>query len=203
MKQSILWLGLLFVGVSAWAEPAQELKALLDDIDSLQGTFSQTVKDGQGELMQSGEGSFALQRPGYFLWESEQPFAQTIIATPTTVWVYDPDLEQATRRSATRETGNPAALLSGELQDLEAEFRVQRSDHQDEATFTLVPKQKDAQYREIVLRFSNGTLAGLDFSDPLQQTTRIDFVQLTTNPELDESVFIFEPPEGTDIIIDE
>lgn len=203
MKPSILGLSLLFFGACAWAEPAQELKALLDDIDALQGRFTQTVKDQQGEVMQTSQGSFALQRPGYFLWESEQPFAQTIIATPDMVWIYDPDLEQATRRRATQETGNPAALLSGELRDLESEFLVARSERENSVSYALAPRQKDAQYREIVLHFEAGALTGLNFSDPLQQTTRIEFVQLNTNPDLEESVFVFEPPEGTDIIIDE
>lgn len=204
MKQLILGLGLSFCAACVWAaEPAQELKALLDDIESLQGEFTQTVKDQQGEVMQNSQGSFAVQRPGYFLWESAQPFAQTIIATPQTVWIYDPDLEQATRRRATQETGNPAALLSGELRDLESEFGVERSERESGVSFTLKPRQKDAQYREIVLHFEAGALTGLNFSDPLQQTTQIDFVELNTNPELDESVFVFEPPEGTDIIIDE
>lgn len=202
MKQLLIWLGLVF-SASVWAEPAQELKALLDDIDSLEGRFSQTVSDQQGEVIQTSEGSFAVKRPGYFLWESEQPFAQSIIATPDTVWIYDPDLEQATRRKAASETGNPAALLSGELGDLEAEFLVQRIGQENSLVFTLTPKQEDAQYREITLQFVDDTLAGLSFADPLEQTTQIDFVQLTTNPDLDKTDFEFEPPEGTDIIIDE
>lgn len=199
-----LFLALLFCApLSALADAAQDLKARLDAIQSLHGRFTQVLTDKAGANLQSSAGEFALQRPGYFLWQSEAPYEQTVIGTPEKVWIYDPDLEQVTVRSSEQQADNsPARLLSGDLSELRSTYEVSATPDNKE-TFRLVPRSSDSPYRYVEFTFSGDKLAALQFQDKLDQKTQIHFEQLKANIAIPADTFVFIAPEGTDVIVDE
>ncbi len=199
-----LFLVLLFCApLSAFADAAQDLKSRLDTIQSLRGRFTQALTDKTGANLQSSAGEFALQRPGYFLWQSEEPYEQTVIGTPEKVWIYDPDLEQVTVRGSEQQSDNsPARLLSGDLSELRSSYEVSAKSN-DKQAFHLVPRTSDSPYRYIEFTFSGDKLATLHFQDKLDQKTEIHFEQLQTNISIPADTFVFTAPEGTDVIVDE
>lgn len=195
---------LSFFPLFAMADAAQDLKNRLDDIQSIQGRFSQSLRDKAGKEMQSTKGEFAVKRPGYFLWESEAPYEQTVIGTPEKVWVYDPDLEQVTVRNSQKEIGNnPARLLSGDLNEIRSTYEVTQQVGESTDLFQLVPKDSSSPYSHVEFEFNGRQLSGLNFKDKLDQRTLIVFDQVQLNVEIPSSVFVFDPPEGTDVIVDE
>jgi outer membrane lipoprotein carrier protein len=188
----------------AFADAAEDLKTRLDKMQDLSGQFEQVLKDKANAVIQATKGDFSLKRPGYFLWQSAAPYAQTVVGTPEKVWVYDPDLEQVTLRKVANQTiNNPARLLSGDLQDVKASYDVSVNTHADELEYRLVPRAKDSAYRYVELVFIKDQLVGLNFQDKLDQQTRIEFTQLQQNTNIPLNVFEFVPPEGTDIIADD
>lgn len=199
-----LFLALLFCApLSAFADAAQDLKNRLDAIQSLRGHFTQVLTDKAGANLQSSAGEFALQRPGYFLWQSEAPYEQTVIGTPEKVWIYDPDLEQVTVRASDQQADNsPARLLSGDLSELRSSYDVSAA-ADDKAAFRLVPRGSESPYRYIEFTFKDDKLAALHFQDKLDQQTQIRFEQLQANTSIPADTFVFVAPEGTDVIVDE
>lgn len=194
---------LLCVPLIAIADVAQDLKDRLDAIQSLRGQFTQELTDKAGANLQSSTGEFSLQRPGYFLWQSEAPYEQTVIGTPEKVWIYDPDLEQVTIRNAQQQDDNsPARLLSGDLSELRSAYEVSQKEG-DGANFHLVPRSTDSPYRYIEFLFHDNKLTALHFQDKLDQKTRIRFEALQVNPAIPAGTFEFTAPEGTDVIVDE
>src|SRR5690606_21369700 len=125
----------------AHASDVDELKRRLEKVDTLEGQFTQTVRDKQGQVIQSGEGEVSIKRPGFFYWENKDPFAQIIVGNPQKLWVYDPDLEQVTVQKQDDTTGvyNPSRLLSGDLSGLEAAFNVKITTDSTGARFALTP----------------------------------------------------------------
>lgn len=193
---------LFFIPLLAVADAAQDLKARLDEIQSLRGRFTQVLSDKAGANLQSSAGEFVVKRPGYFLWESEAPYEQTVIGTPEKVWIYDPDLEQVTIRNSKHQADNsPARLLSGDLSELRSNYEVNGGAKGE--TFRLLPRQSDSPYRYIEFDFSEKKLAALRFQDKLDQVTQIRFEQLQVNTPVSAETFIFTAPEGTDVIVDE
>lgn len=199
-----LFLVLLFcVPLSAFADAAKDLKSRLDTVQSMRGSFTQVLSDKAGVNLQSSAGEFALQRPGYFLWRSEEPYEQTVIGTPEKVWIYDPDLEQVTVRDSEQQSDNsPARLLSGDLSELRSSYEISEKPNNKDA-FRLVPRTSDSPYRYIEFIFSDDKLASLHFQDKLDQKTEIHFQQLQTNISIPTDTFVFTAPDGTDVIIDE
>ncbi len=206
-------------GASDDAEAVRALTALLAPLNSLSGKFSQRLVDSDGELLQSSQGDFAMQRNLGFRWHTQAPFEQLLVSDQKTLWFYDPDLEQVTvRQYDHRLAQTPALLLSGDVSQLQASFRVNQltQDQAQGQVFRLVPiapeqgspaepTQSFAKlFESVSLTFdARGALIAMGLEDSLQQRTDFNFQQLELNPTLSADMFRFQPPEGTDVFIDD
>ena len=93
-------------------QAAKRLNRLLTNTKSMSADFSQTTKGANSGTF---KGSMSVQRPNNFRWETKSPSQQLIVANGSTMWVYDKDLEQATKQTVDSQVGNtPALLLSGD-----------------------------------------------------------------------------------------
>lgn len=203
----LVWFN-LFLANSLYAdtESATQLTQTLAEIKTLDGVFRQTISDSDGEVIQSSEGIFKIARPGKFLWHVSPPFEQIVIGTPDTLKVYDPDLEQLIIQNNGQYIGTPAALISGQVDEIEKLFYVVLELDSDHQRFEL--RQKDVEqssFEQLLLEFTNESPAKLkrmSFVDKLGQKTEVILSDLKINQPVPDSVFIFEAPEGTDVIID-
>lgn len=197
-------LALFAVPLVVNADAVASLKAKLDQLQSLSGEFQQTLRDKAGAVVQESSGEFHLLRPNYFLWQSEAPYEQTVLGTPDKVWVYDPDLEQVTIQSRTPEQkNNPASLLAGNADEIRDAFEVSESSDAGVTTYHLQPSTDESSYTSVEFVFADALPQSLSFKDKLEQTTHIKFAELDRDTKLDADFFIFTPPEGTDVIVDE
>ncbi len=176
-------------------------------IDTLKGNFRQRIIDSDGEALQVTDGEFSIKRPGYFLWHVAPPYEQVVVGTPKALKVYDPDLEQMTVHGQDSLAGTPAALMSGDISAIENGYLVEREE--DAKTESYFLRQKTEEYgafESLVFVFSRKkkqkTLLEMSFTDKLGQKTEITVSNQKINVPIAESVFQFEPPKGTDIIVD-
>lgn len=206
MRALILMAGLALTAPLQAAETAaKQLNNLLGKVGSMQAAFSQNTLDPQGKPLQTLSGRMQVRRPGFFRWDTEKPFTQQIIANGEVVWVYDPELQQATRQLLDKQVGNtPALLLSGDAAQMAAAFTI--TEEKDKAagklrrTFILKPKDKDAVFETLRVSFNGPQLTGMQLRDSLGQKTDITFGQIQLNGKIADSVFQFTPPAGVDVI---
>lgn len=193
-------------------QATQNLVRQLTNLHSLSANFEQTTKSNGKKLAQKKgltaqhlnqtfRGVMKVARPGKFFWETTAPSKQTIVTTGKTVWIYDPDLQQAVRQSLSDQVANtPALLLSGNTGQIMQSYRVSQPDH-SKTYYTLTPKAKDSAFQNLSISFSaNGTPAFMILNDSLGQTTTIRFSNAAKNVSIPASIFNFTPPKGTDII---
>lgn len=191
---------LLFASVS-YASPAQELADLLVKHSNMRADFVQTIKLGNSGVTQTTSGWMALSRPGKFHWEILKPIRQTIIADGKYLWVYDADLEQATRFKMDYKSNSPALLLTSSMEDLQKDFTITKEESTDnKIIFKLVPKSEQL-FQSTKLEFVDNELRAMDIVDNLNQHMRIDFSNVTTDADLTDGTFIFNPPAGTDLLL--
>ncbi|AZN35990.1 outer membrane lipoprotein chaperone LolA [Iodobacter ciconiae] len=185
---------------TAWADAAGDLKNYLTNTQSLQASFRQTVTSQQGKVQQSS-GTLAIQRPGLFRWIYQKPFEQLIIADGKQIWLYDPDLKQATVKDMGKALeSSPAALLAGNNQ-FERNYKLRPLASSEGVDWLeAIPKQADQSFETVKLGFSQGQLTQMELHDHFGQTTRIYFSALKINPKLDASQFRFIPPKDADVI---
>ncbi|WP_151765477.1 outer membrane lipoprotein chaperone LolA [Acinetobacter soli] len=200
------------------ATPASEQQATsnlvkqLTGIQSLSANFEQTTKVTNSKapqkkgltaqhMNQTFKGVMKVARPGKFFWETSTPSKQTIVTTGKTVWIYDPDLQQAIRQSLDEQVANtPALLLSGNTSQIMQSYRVTQPDH-SKTYYTLYPKDSEGAFQSLTISFgANKAPSLMILQDSLGQTTYVRFNNVKLNAAIPASTFNFTPPKGTDII---
>lgn len=195
-------LGVKLFPLSAQAAPAQEaLQRFVNGVQTLSARFEQVQKDESGEVLQVSSGQLLLAKPGKFRWNYEKPYEQLMICDGKTLWLYDPDLAQATRRPAGSSLqGTPAQLLTDRAA-LEQHFRVEDAGTEAGAQrLRLLPKAADSDFKSVQLWLKDGVPQRMRFSDPLGGISDVSFSEIRTNIPLDPAQFRFEPPRGVEII---
>lgn len=179
--------------------------ALMDQYKSLIGNFSQEITDQDDHVIQTTEGELKLQKPKNFFWDVAPPFEQTVVGNENSLVIFDPDLEQANVYSAKSMDSTPALILSGDAKAIEEAYEISLLDSKKgRETYRLKPKSTENNSFEFVdFSFEKGLVSQCVFVDPLGQTTSIQFSEVEVNTDIDPSVFAFDPPPGTDIIINE
>jgi len=188
--------------VALAAESAEaQLQSFVRDVRGATGRFEQTTFNPQGQMTQQQSGEFAFARPGRFRWDVQQPFEQLIVSDGQQVVQFDPDLAQATIRPVSAAVGNaPAQVLFGDG-DIDAAFRLEpRPEAGDLAWLRAVPRSAEAGFAHLDIGLADGLPRRVDILDAFGQTTRIEFVTLVPGGQAPAEAFVFEPPEGVDVV---
>ncbi|MAZ87898.1 MAG: outer membrane lipoprotein carrier protein LolA [Cellvibrionaceae bacterium] len=183
------------------ADASGALVAQLQPLVTLSGQFSQRQSSSEGELLSESSGSFLMQRPGLLRWETLEPFPQLLTTDGTSLWMYDPDLEQVTvSRVSAQLTQTPAVIFSGDLAELKRQYQVSstKANH-----YTLRPVDGDNNFQRLDLVFDAGLLKAMTILDGFGQTTEFDLEQVVRAESLPLERFQFEPPVGADVFFNE
>ncbi len=196
MKLIFTCLLIIFPILAFGSTPPQELTDLLSNFNSMQANFVQTSD------AQQTKGQMAMQRPGKFRWQVQKPNQQLIIADGTFLWIYDADLQQATKQKLNyQQSNNPTMLLSGSVEDLEKDFTITKLPARKPGEwFALKPKSQHGMFQVIQLQFINGILKTMHITDNLGQQSMIKFSNVLINPKLDSRLFTFKPEKGVDVV---
>lgn len=197
-----LLVSLLMPAAGHAAEAGQQLRAFLAETRTLEARFVQERVGEQGAAPERASGRLRLVRPGRFRWDYETPYEQLILADGERLWIYDPDLAQATVRPQAEALGNsPARLLSGGL-DLDAHFTIiETGATGDEVAWVEVrPLGGEEEFSRVRFGFTDGRLASMVMNDNLGFETIINFSSLEINTDIDSNVFAFQPPPGVDVL---
>jgi len=183
-------------------EGRQRLDNFFNNLHNMRADFKQEVRDELLTVIQESSGTMIVKRPNRFRWNYSEPYVQFIIGDGNDVWLYDVDLEQITVQSMDTALGDsPALLLSGN-EPLEKNFSIRDLGTIKNVEWVeLVPYRKDGSFERMRLAFdARSVLNEMEFVDRLGQVTRIQFIDLRRNSDIDEKLFEFTPPEGVDVI---
>lgn len=199
MKTKMLFVlvGGMLLFSSAWGSSgSQQLQQFLNRIHSLQARFTQSVLDENRQQAAQAQGIVYIQRPGRFRWDYTEPQKQQIIADGRQVWLYDPELEQAsTQLQSQAFKGTPAFLLSS-TDPVEKHFEmVDIGKSQGFDWVELVPKDRESQFVRILVALSDNEMQRLEMADKFGQITRLQFYDIIHDPKLDPKLFKFDPPD--------
>ena len=194
---------MLLFATSSYAENKNEdnLTHFLDNMQTLQANFKQTLIDDQGMELESFSGVVFLKRPNKFRWDYKHPYQQTIVTNGEVLWFYDEDLEQVTIREVSSSVESTPVVILGSYEDIEKQFIIIDMENIEGFDWVeLTPRGIDSQYNSIRLGFNREKLGMMLMFDNLGQVTRIDFTEEVINKTLDNGTFDFESPEGVDVI---
>ena len=179
-------------------EDIKSLRALLQPITSLSANFSQRITDAEGFDLEVSEGLFEVSQPAKLRWHITQPMPQQIVSDGSTLWIFDPDLEQVIIQPFNQDiAATPAILFSGDLDQLDKAYLIEK---ESEGRFKLTPERAGSLFRSMQITFVDQRPTRIALTDNLDQTTSIDFSQLKINPPLSADQFVFQIPDGVDVI---
>ncbi|WP_420591001.1 outer membrane lipoprotein chaperone LolA [Bacterioplanoides sp.] len=179
----------------------KEFLAKLQGMENFQAAFVQTSRAQGGEILQQMQGTLSVAKPGKMRWETEDPYAQLVVSDGQLIWVYDMDLEQVTIRNMDqRVQETPALLLSGDTDQIDASFVVSYEASGKNSLFQLVPKDPSQLFQSLEFHYEGKILQRMMIFDAAGQVTEIAFSEQKANEAIDEQAFIFDVPEGVDVI---
>ena len=202
MRLLTLALTTALVATSAHAGGRDDLTTFTKGLKGLDGTFTQQVFDANGKKKETSSGRVAMSAPKHFRWEYEKPFEQLIVADGKTIWVYDPDLKQVTRRAqGVEEQSSPLTALIDPTR-LDREFQVKELGTTDGLDWIeLRPRNpENASFESARLGFGDAGLVRMRVVDPLGQRTDLSFSKWKRNPSFAGGTFRFAPPKGVDVV---
>jgi len=186
------------IGTAAHATATDELRDFVRNVKSGKSTFTQTVTAPSGKQKVSN-GSFEFARPNRFRFIYEKPYAQTVVGDGSKVWIYDPDLNQASSRKTGDALANtPAALIVSN--DIDKVFTLADQPSKDGLDWVLAtPRQAEGTVRTLRVGFRGHALAQLQIDDSFGQKSLIVFNGFEPNAKLPPDTFEFVPPKGADV----
>lgn len=216
LLRKLIYLFSIFFSAAAFSvapsNVGEELKSLLDPINTLSGRFDQKVVNEQGKTVQSSSGEVFLKKPRQFRWEIQGDEPRLIVSNGKKIWDYDEDLSQVSIQKISKNSSQvPIFFLTGEATSLDKDFTIKTiacmtgsgTSVNSDKCFSLQPKEENGSFQWIKIGFKNKELKEMEFLDQLGQKTTLIFSQVELNPSISESKFQFNPPKGVDIVTNE
>ncbi len=210
LKQTMVLFILLSVGAgSVLAQSVTSssalgrLDALLGNIETLSADVVQLIVESDGGVLEESEIQMLLKKPDGFYWETLTPFPELVVTDGSTLWNYQPDLEQVVIEDWDSSRSELAAqLLSGNIESLAEDYTidsvtVSESEHQE---FELTPRAADNVYQLISINFMHDELESIYLSSKNGQQTVWRFENVIRNSAIADAQFQFVPPENIEII---
>jgi outer membrane lipoprotein carrier protein len=160
------------------------------------------------KVIRQTQGNFVFQRPGRFIWDTQKPYEQKLIADGKQLILWDKDLNQATFRAAGQALATtPAAILFGETA-LDERFDLIEGEVRSGLRWVgLVPKKipntknsSDLPYTKISVGMVNGLPKALELMDGLGSVVLITLDKIQLNINLPANRFTFTPPAGAEVL---
>jgi len=211
---SILFSGSSFAQTESGAE---QLRQFVRNSKTAEGDFVQqqlrAPKAGEPQdkglkVVRQTQGHFVFQRPGRFIWETQKPYEQKLIADGKQLILWDKDLNQATFRPAGQALAStPAAILFGET-SLDQHFDLIEGDERLGMKWvSLAPKkepgaknQNDLPYTKISIGMVSGLPKALELTDGLGSVVLVTLDKIQLNVNLPANRFTFTPPAGAEVL---
>lgn len=210
LKQMMVLFPLLCVSAgSVFAQSAtsssalDRLDALLGNIETLAADVVQLIVESDGGVLEESEIQMRLKKPDGFYWETLTPFPELIVTDGSTLWNYQPDLEQVVIEDWDSSRSELAAqLLSGNIESLGEDYTIDsvtsaQSEHQE---FELTPRAADNVYQLISINFMRDELDSIYLNSKNGQQTVWRFENVIRNSAITDAQFQFIPPENIEII---
>ena len=191
----------------------EQLRQFVKTVQSAQGEFAQqqmrTPKANEPQdklrLVRQTYGRFVFQRPGKFVWDTQKPYEQKLIADGKQLLMWDKDLNQLTIRSANQAlAASPAAILFGESA-LDTQFELEDGGSKTDLQWVnLKPKAKvgegDLPYTKIAIGMAGGLPKALELTDGFGSVVLVVLNQIQINPKIEPSRFQFKAPPGAEVL---
>ncbi len=190
--------------VTAESGPARvQLERFTNGLKSLHARFDQLVINADGLVEENSSGQLWIAHPNRFRWEYGGKFPELMVADGEKIWLYDEMLEQVTIRQQSSLTSDSPLTLLTDLGQLDGQYDVRElGDDSGLDLLELRARNPESQFERVLLGLDDDRVILMIMEDVFGLRTEIRFKDIERNPQLNEELFHFTPPEGVDVIGD-
>ena len=185
---------------SAATDTVERIETHYRDLIDLTATVVQKNYLRTIDKTQTFEGMLSIRRPGQLRLEYTN--GQVIVIDGKEAWFYSRKSEQAIRRTFKdfEQANIPVAFLLGAA-DIRQEFLVSFPDATKPLLLELMPRKSGAAMRKVrILADREGRIVQMTVFDRTGNTSEVTFSGIREGVGLEEDLFRFKVPKGTEII---
>ena len=167
--------------------------------------FFQTSTIKAMEISENAAGLLMVKKPDSMRWEYDSPERQLVISDGVRLWVYRPDDQQVMvgRAPSFFGDGKGAGFLS-DIEQVRENFTITLDGMTEKSAYRLklLPRKKTFDIAVVYLSVSPDTFDVVEIItyNEYADETRIRLSDIQHREDLDDSLFRFKIPEGTDIV---
>jgi len=211
---AIIW-GLLFsTGIAPAAAAAESELALEQILDRMEAHYTDksfTAEFAQESTLKAMDitdfatGRMYVRYPGMMRWEYEKPEKQVIITDAKKLWIYRPAENQVMTGSAPAffSDGKGASFLS-DIKLVRQKFKITLEESKDDFFYelNLQPLEKTLDVTDIRLSVTRNTFTVIRIItyNSYGDENRIELLNHQFKVKLDDKLFSFDIPPGTDVL---
>jgi outer membrane lipoprotein carrier protein len=200
---------------AAAAGPDLKLEQILDRVEaqytnkSFKAEFAQESTLKAMDITDFAAGMMYVRYPGMMRWEYEKPEKQVIITDAKKLWIYRPADNQVMTGSAPAffSDGKGASFLS-DIKLVRQKFKISLGQSKDAFFYELIlqPIEQTLDVTDIRISVTKNTFTVIRIItyNSYGDQNRIELINHKFNVDLDDQLFSFDIPPGTDVLrIDE
>ena len=199
------------VNFSYAGESELTLEQILDRVEqhytgkSFQAEFIQESTIKAMEIVDYASGKIFVRYPGMMRWEYEKPEAQVIITDGHKLWIHRPADNQVLTGSAPAFFGNgKGASFLSDIKLVRQKFKISLEDSKESLFYelNLQPLEKKLDVADIRLSITKNTFTVVRIItyNTYGDENRIEFANHQFQVKLNDSLFSFEIPPGSDVL---
>jgi len=182
----------------------------LETLTFFSANFEQNIIDATGEVLQQSFGKLSISKPNSLYWETFEPDELYIIADGTSVWFYNPWIDQVSIYPvSTAIAKTPLLLLTSKDMFLWQQYNVvvgkvtNEMRKNSETSFIISPIDNSSQIKSLTLYFTSSMndeqLSQFTFLDATGQISQIKLNKFDAIHKPDPNIFTFSVPEGVTV----
>lgn len=196
-------------GAALAAKPAlsdvvKKVQTIYESVKDLKAEFQQQTRYEGFETVVESKGMLQLKKPGKLRWDYRDPAGNQVYVRENQVWIYTPEQKQVIVTAMTQMSDSqlPLHLLTGAAQ-LDRDFEVRWTEPaRDDLALTLVPRDAKSGLEKIEIQLDpkRYLITQVKLFEQNGNTSAFQFNGIKVNTGIDDTLFVFKAPKGTEII---
>ena len=172
----------------------------LNEIQSIQARFEQTIFGSENDVIDYSEGSFLLKKPGKIIWKFTAPSKNKIVVHDQKITTYDADLNQVLILPFSDRYQSSLANILLKNDSLMSYYQIS-SETANENVYSVILVQKGSNELFIKMKITvvEMLLTKIKLWDASGQSIDIRFDNIILNASLSDASFKFSIPKGADV----
>ena len=172
----------------------------LNEIQSIQASFKQTIFSSENDVIDYSEGSFLLKKPGKIIWKFTAPSIKKIVVYNQKITTYDANLNQVLIVPFSDRYQSSLANILLKNDSLMSYYQIS-SETTNENVYSVVLVQKGSNdlFTRMKITVVEMLLTKIKLWGISGQSIDIRFDNIILNASLSDASFKFSIPKGADV----